>query len=153
MNKTICGLDCSQCGWKDSCPGCSATNGRPFGGGQCMVFACCQEKECAGDCFSGKHCALREPLLQEFNSLGIEDMPEVTSLNVLPGSYINLQYTLPGGQTCKLWEDEKLYFANQLEKKNSDRCYGLTADKTYLLVCEYGCEGADPEIVLFKRWN
>ncbi len=74
-------------------------------------------------------------------------------LNVLPGSYINLQYTLPGGQTCKLWEDEKLYFANQLEKKNSDRCYGLTADKTYLLVCEYGCEGADPEIVLFKRWN
>lgn len=28
---------------------------------------------------------------------------------------------------------------------------GLTADENYLLVCEYGENGADAEIVIFKR--
>lgn len=40
---------------------------------------------------------------------------------------------------------------SQTEYPNSERCYGIAADKEYLLVCEYGCMGADPEIVLYKR--
>lgn len=36
-------------------------------------------------------------------------------------------------------------------QKNSSRCYGLTADENYLLVCEYGDNGANPEIVIFKK--
>ena len=40
---------------------------------------------------------------------------------------------------------------NQVEIPGSDRCDGIAADDTYLLVCEYGCEGADPQIVLYKR--
>lgn len=98
-------------------------------------------------------CEFRKMLIKEFNALGIEDMKEVTDLNVLKGSFINLEYTLPGGQVIKLWDDNKLYLGNQICKENSSRCYGLTADEKYLLVCEYGDGGSDAEIVVFKRWN
>ena len=30
--KNYCGLDCAQCPAVDSCPGCAATGGKPFGG-------------------------------------------------------------------------------------------------------------------------
>lgn len=40
---------------------------------------------------------------------------------------------------------------NQVEEGNSDRCYGLVADNNYLLVCEYGCNGAEPEIIVYKK--
>ena len=78
-------------------------------------------------------------------------MPEVTDLNALAGSYINLVYTLPSGQAVKLLEDEKIYLGNQLEKAGSSRCYGLAADESFLLVCEYGANGSDPEIILYKK--
>lgn len=55
------------------------------------------------------------------------------------------------GQTVKLLEDNNIYWGNQVEIPGSDRCYGLAVDEKYLLVCEYGCNGADPEIVTYKR--
>lgn len=30
--KTICGIDCAGCGWKENCKGCAETKGSPFGG-------------------------------------------------------------------------------------------------------------------------
>ena len=60
--------------------------------------------------------------------------------------------TLPGGQKVKFWEDGRVYLGNQLEKQDgSCRCYGLTADENWLLVCEYGDNGSDPELVVYKR--
>ena len=149
--KAICGLDCAQCPGRDSCGGCGETGGRPFGG-DCILAVCCGKEGCAncGHSFEAP-CALKEELIREFNALGIPDMPEVTGLNALLGSYINLEYTLPGGQKVKFWEDNRVYLGNQLEKKGSHRCYGLTADENYLLVCEYGENGSDPELVVFKR--
>ena len=90
-------------------------------------------------------------MIAEFNALGIEDMEEVTGLNAQLGDYITLEYTLPNGQAVKLWKDEKIYLGNQLCKKNSSRCYGLTADEDYLLVCEYGDDGSDAEIIVYKK--
>lgn len=78
-------------------------------------------------------------------------MEEVKNLNALKGSFINLEYLLPSGQAIKFWDDNKIYLGNQICKKNSSRCYGLTADENYLLVCEYGDNGANPEIVIFKK--
>ena len=46
---------------------------------------------------------------------------------------------------------QKVYLGSQVEKHNSDRCYGLVADDNYLLVCEYGCNGVEPEIILYKK--
>ena len=62
-------------------------------------------------------------------------MEEVTSLNALKGSFVNLEYTFPSGQTVKLFDDDKLYLGNQICKKGSNRCYGLAADENNLLVC------------------
>lgn len=92
-------------------------------------------------------------MIAEFNRMHIADMREVTDLNALKGSFINLEYRLPSGQAVKVWEDDKIYLGNQICKKNSDRCYGLAADEKYLLVCEYGDCGADAEIIVFKRWG
>ena len=118
-----------------------------------MLGECCKAQGCESpaSCFSGK-CALKEQLIREFNDLHIPHMGRVTDLNALPGSYINLAYTLPGGQKVKFWEDGRVYLGNQLEKQDgSGRCYGLTADENWLLVCEYGDNGSDPELVVYKR--
>ena len=149
--KSICGLDCGKCKLKDICNGCTETEGNPFGG-TCIVAECCKNRK-GDDCgdFSKNICQLKRQLIAEFNALGIEDMKEVTDLYALKGSFVNLEYNLPSGQTIKFWDDNKIYLGNQLCKKNSDRCYGLTADENYLLVCEYGENGTDAEIVVYKR--
>lgn len=90
-------------------------------------------------------------LIAEFNALGIADMPRVTDLCRLAGAYVNLEYPLPNGEKVRLLDDKKIYLGYQLEKEKGDRCYGLVADEQYLLVCEYGCNGSDPEIVVYKR--
>lgn len=93
---------------------------------------------------------LKNTLIEEFNALGIEGV-NLTDLNLLSGSFINMEYTLPNGQKVKLLEDDKMYLGNQVEIEGSERCYGVAADENYLLVCEYGCNGSDPEIVVYKR--
>lgn len=150
MNKSICGLDCTGCSMNTSCSGCAATGGKPFGG-ECMVAACCGKR--AGDCgdFSKNICQLKKQLMDEFNALSIPGMPPVTDLYALVGSFVNLEYTLPGGQRVKFWDDSRIYLGNQLPKAGSDRCYGLTADENWLLVCEYGENGEAPQIVVFRR--
>lgn len=89
-------------------------------------------------------------LIEEFNALGIPHL-RIESLNRLNGSFVNLEYQLANGQRVKLLEDNNVYWGNQVEIPGSDRCYGLVADEKYLLVCEYGCGGAEPEIVIYKR--
>ena len=93
---------------------------------------------------------LNDALIEEFYSLAIEGLI-LTDLNLLSGSYINLEYTLPNGQKVKLLEDDKMYLGNQVEIEGNERCYGVAADESHLLVCEYGCNGSDPEIVIYKR--
>lgn len=96
---------------------------------------------------------MKEQLINEFNKLGIADMEEVKELHEGKGSFVNLEFPTPCGQFVKLWDNDKTYYINQLEKRDSARCYGLTADEKYLLVCEYGEGGCDAEIVVLKRWN
>lgn len=64
---------------------------------------------------------------------------------------IYIEYSLPSGQAVKFWDDNKIYFGTQLCKADSDRCYGILADEKYLMVSEYGADGADAEIVVFMR--
>ena len=150
--KNYCGLDCAQCPAADSCPGCAATGGKPYGD-TCVLGECCKVQGCEtpGSCFSGT-CVLKERLIEEFNGLRVPGMETVTDLNALPGSYINLEYTLESGQKIKFWKDGRVYLGNQICKHDgSGRCFGLTADENWLLVCEYGDNGRDPEIVAYKR--
>lgn len=96
---------------------------------------------------------MKERLIKEFNALKIADMEDVKVLYEEKGDFVNLNFPLPSGQTVKLWDDNKTYYINQLEKRESTKCYGLTADEHYLLVCEYGEGGSDAEIIVFKRWR
>ena len=142
--KTICGIDCGGCGFRDNCKGCLETNGRPFGG-ECIAAECW--KSGGESCFA----AYKNRLIDEFNALKIADMPPITDLCQLCGAYVNQEYTLKNGEKIRLLDDKKIYLGYQVEKEDSDRCYGLAADDDYLLVCEYGCNGADPEIIVYKK--
>lgn len=94
----------------------------------------------------------QQQLMAEFNALNIEGMPEVTGLNVLSGSYINLEYTLPSGEKVKLLNDNATYLGNQLPcLYGGSRCFGLAANMQFLLVCTYGPFGEEPELVVYKR--
>ena len=72
-------------------------------------------------------------------------------LNLLTGSYVNLPYPLANGSTVQFLKDSDIYLGNQVEQADSDRCYGVVANEDFILICEYGCGGSDPEIVLYKR--
>lgn len=140
---SICGADCASCTQRDTCGGCSRTNGHPFGG-ECI--AANRILRDGPEAF--QH--WKQELIREINALGISCL-HVERLDLLNGFYVNLEYPLPNGQRVKLLEDGKIYLGSQVEIPGNERCYGLIVDEDFLLVCEYGCGGADPEIVLFKR--
>ena len=94
----------------------------------------------------------KEQLIAEFNALNIEGMPKVEGLNVLSGYYINLEYPLPNGQKVKLLDDNATYLGNQLPCTfGGSRCFGIAASMQFLLVCTYGANGTDPELVIYKK--
>ena len=139
-----CGVDCcSECNRRKECGGCVETNGRPFGG-KCIAANCIKSGGLE------EFARVKETLIEEINGLGIENL-QVEDLNLLNGFYINLEYLLANGQSVKLLEDKNIYWGNQIEIPGSDRCFGIAADENYLLVCEYGCGGSEPKIILYKK--
>ena len=95
---------------------------------------------------------LKKRLINEINALNIAGMPEVKTLNALVGSYVNLAYPLPSGESVRFLDDRKTYLGNQLESETGgDRCFGVLANEDFILVCTYGAEGADPSLVLYKK--
>lgn len=135
---TYCGVDCCrECGRLSACGGCEACKGHPFGG------SCIAER-------NKDFPALKQALLAEINGLGIDGL-KVSDLYLLSGSYVNLEYPLPGGETAKFLKNENVYLGNQVECPGRNRCYGVVADENGILVSEYGAMGADPEIVLYRR--
>ena len=94
----------------------------------------------------------KKKIMDELNALGIEGMPKVESLNALVGRFVNLEYRLPNGKMVKFLDDETTYFGNQLECEfGGERCFGVVANMDFLLVCTYKENGADPELVVYKK--
>lgn len=114
-------------------------------GGKCIIAEC---YKCGGENYYNTY---KKHLIDEFNALGIIDMPSITTLFQLNGKFINLEYTLQNGEKIKFFDDTKIYMGNQVKKTNSNRYYGLVADNNYLLVCEYDYNGTNPEIIVFKK--
>lgn len=94
---------------------------------------------------------MKEKILAEIKALGIKEFESLTSLNLLDGSYLNLEVELPNGIKAKLLDDNKKYYANQADIAGSDKCYGVAADERFIVVYRYGCEGKDAELVQIKR--
>ena len=52
----------------------------------------------------------------------------------------------------KFLNDQTTYLGNQLESElGGERCFGVLANMDFILICTYGAEGADPELVLYKK--
>lgn len=94
---------------------------------------------------------MKEKLLAKIKALGIKEFESLTSLNLLYGSYLNLEVELPNGIKTKLLDDHKKYYANQIDIAGSDKCYGVAADENFIVVYRYGCEGKDAELIQIKR--
>lgn len=94
----------------------------------------------------------KQNLIEEINALNIEGMPKVEKLNALVGKYVNLEYPLPNGAAAKFLNDGTTYLGNQLESEfGGERCFGVLANMDFILICTYGTDGADPELVLYKK--
>ncbi len=79
-------------------------------------------------------------------------MPKVEMLNALVGKFVNLEYRLPSGESVKFLNDGTTYLGNQLESEfGGGRCFGVLANMDFILVCTYGENGADPELVLYRK--
>ncbi len=145
MDKSICRADCEECFMKDKCNGCMETNGCPFGK-QCFIA---EYIKIGGEEMFEE---FKNKIIEEFNELKIQGMPKVEDLNKLAGSFVNLEYTLPSGESIKFLDDNSTYLGNQLECEfGSDRCFGVVAGTDFLLVCTYGENGSNPELVMYKK--
>lgn len=124
------------------------SNGCPFGK-QCFIAQ--YIKTGAADSYR----LFKEKLIEEFNGLNIAGMPKISELFALNGAFVNLEYPIPNGNTVKLLDDNGIYLGNQVESEFNDgsiaRCFGLVAGMDFLLVCEYGENCADPEIIVYKK--
>ena len=94
----------------------------------------------------------KQTLIGEINALNIEGMPKVEKLNALVGSYVNLPYRLPNGNTVKFLDDNTTYLGNQLECEfGGDRCFGVLANMEFILICTYEKDGENPELIIYKK--
>lgn len=96
--------------------------------------------------------AFKIQLMNELNALQIDGMPQVEELNALPGEFVNIAYHLPNGQCVPFLDDSATYLGNQLPCLFDDsRCFGVVANMEFLLVCTYGENGANPELLIYKK--
>ena len=101
---------------------------------------------------NGQFEEFKRKLIGEINDLHVEGMPKVEKLNALVGKFVNLAYRLPGGAEAKFLDDGTTYLGTQLEPEfGGDRCFGVLANMEFILISTYGCNGADPELVLYKK--
>ena len=94
---------------------------------------------------------MKQKFIEEVNALGVKDMPKIDNLFVLQGAFINQEYKI-NGNSVKFLDDNASYWGNQVEKKGAEgRCFGIACDERYILVSEYGKNGADAELVVIKK--
>lgn len=150
MCTSLCGAQCESCDFKKTkaCLGCQETCGKPFGK-QCFIYKYISVGDTAG------YNALKKHLIYEINSLNIPGMPKINELFALNGAFVNTAYPMPSGENVKLLDDKQIYLGTQVECEFNDEsmktCFGIAAGLDFILISEYGEQGADPEIVLFKR--
>jgi hypothetical protein len=148
--ESICGSNCNECefGKNGKCKGCKNTNGCPFGK-KCFIanYISIGGKE--------NYTMLKKQLIDEVNCLKIDGMDLINELYPLNGSLINLEYSLPNGSKIKFLDDNEIYLGNQVEcifnDDDNKSYFGIVANMNFILVCEYGEDRDNPNIVVYKR--
>lgn len=142
---SICGANCNDCdyGKNNNCNRCRKSNGCPFGK-QCFIakYILTGGKD--------NYEIFKNQLIEEFNSLSISGMPKIKELFPLNVFFVNLKYPLPNGSIVELLNNDEIYLGNQVECEFNDgeliKCFGLV-----VLISEYGANGDNPEIILYKK--
>lgn len=138
MSNSICGAKCNECQMNETCNGCISK--------QCFIanYICIGGMEA--------YLKFKSQIIDEFNDLKIPGMPVVTDLYALNGDFVNLEYTLPNGKAVKYLDDSGIYLGNQLECEfDGGRCFGIVAGMDFLLICTYGENGTNPELLMYKK--
>ena len=82
-------------------------------------------------------------------------MPKIKELNPLNGTFVNLSYPMPNGECVRLLDDNEIYLGNQVECEFNDgeiiRCFGILANMNFILISEYGPNGDNPELIMYKK--
>lgn len=101
---------------------------------------------------NGQFDEFKKTLIDEINSLNIEGMPKIDKLNALVGKFVNLEYRLPNGNMVKFLDDQATYLGNQIESVfDKETCFGILANMDFIMICTYGVDGTNPELVLYKK--
>lgn len=141
----FCGADCSKCDFNQNCKGCCETCGKPFGGS-------CVAAEYIKTGGKDAYIQFKQSLLNELNNLlTFNELPLADNLYELAGSFVNLAYRLPSGETVKMLDDSKIYLGCQIECAELGVCYGVVADMDFILVCSYTADGSNPELLIYKK--
>ena len=148
--ESICGIDCSTCGYgkNNNCNGCKATKGCPFGK-ECFIaqYILTGGKE--------YYESFKKQLVKEINELNISGMPKIEDLNPLNGLFVNLAYNIPNGEVVKFLDNNDIYLGNQVECEFNDgeinRYFGIVANMDFILVSEFGLNGENPELIIYKK--
>ena len=143
--KTYCGANCEECSFRSGCRGCVATCGKPFGG-------TCIAAEYIKVGGLEAYLQFKQKLTEEVNALlAVEGFGAVDDLVELVGAYVNLAYTMPSGETVKLLNDKNIYLGAQIEFADLGVCYGVVADTGFILLCSYSKDGAEPELMVYRK--
>ena len=101
---------------------------------------------------NGEFEKFKKQLIDEINALHIDGMPKLEKLNALVGQYVNFEYRLPSGAYVKFLNDQTTYLGSQLESEfDEELCFGVLANMDFIMVCAYGPDGKDPELLLYKK--
>lgn len=148
--ESICKANCGECELfkNKKCKGCNETKGCPFGK-KCWIA---KYIEIGGyDNFND----LKKKLIDEVNELNIIGMPKIDELYPLHGEFVNLEYQLPNKNKVKFLNNLDVYLGNQVECEfnNSEhkRCFGIIINMDFIIISEYGIDGIDPELIIYKK--
>ena len=148
--KGYCGALCTGCTYLENkkCNGCIKSRGCPFGK-KCFIANYIS----IGGLDSYEE--LKRKLIDEINSLDIEGMSKIDSLNPLNGNLVNLDYLLPNGKKVKYLDDLEVYLGTQVESVFNDednkRYFGVVANMSFILVSTYEEDFKNPELLLYKK--
>ena len=145
MVQSICAANCDKCSFRESCRGCAATCGRPFGG-------TCIAAEYIKTGGKAEYAAFKSKLLNEVNALlSANAIPEADALYELPGRFVDLAYPLPSGKTVQFLDGTRVYLGCQIEFADLGICYGVVADTGFILICSYSVNGSEPELIVYQK--
>lgn len=147
MNKSSCGANCAECPSREACKGCAETGGCPFGK-QCYIAKYITVGGIE------KYAEFKKWIIDEVNALDIAGMEKVSELYPLVGNFVNLEYPMPNGEKVKFLQNDEMYLGAQVKNlfdESGKSCFGVIARESFIIVCEYGENCENPEIVVFKR--